>query len=328
MLDHQSKSNDLYRPGPYWENKTKNATKRIIKFGLNDFRSHRSLIGLSFADNPNLDIRSFWDRGVRFFFIKLLKIFVPFQKIFNGQLRFTKDLFEQNKQLKKQIFLNSIFYKNSKFKIPKDTTKAGCEDFIQTDETKISSNYLRILSELEITCSHIDYSQGKSFLEIGSGFGVLPHCIIENFSNIRKIVIVDICPNLYISNSYIQSFYGNQVRSFDSFKKGEKIKFKDDNSLEIFFLLPDQIVDIDFKFDYFNNSHSFIEMPSEIVANYARKVQLSLNENSIVSMLSYNSTRDDTLDPHNLPSFFDNLDFNTIEDSDIFGNRFLLHLSK
>ena len=47
MLDHQSKSNDLYKPGSYWENKTKNATKRIIKFGLNDFRSHRSLIGLS-----------------------------------------------------------------------------------------------------------------------------------------------------------------------------------------------------------------------------------------------------------------------------------------
>ena len=165
-------------------------------------------------------------------------------------------------------------------------------------------------------------------MEIGSGFGVLPHCIIENFSNIRKIAIVDICPNLYISNSYIQSFYGNQVRSFDSFKKGEKIKFKDDNSLEIFFLLPDQIVDLDFKFDYFNNSHSFIEMPSEIVANYVRKVQLLLNENSRISMLSYNSSRYDTLDPNNLPSFFDNLDFNTIEDSDIFGDKFLLHVSK
>mgnify|MGYP006140043745 FL=1 len=92
MLDYQSKSNDLYRPGPYWENKTKNATKRIIKFGLNDFRSHRSLIGLSFADNPNLDKRSFWDSGLRLIFIRLLNFFVTFKKIFLGQLKFTQNL--------------------------------------------------------------------------------------------------------------------------------------------------------------------------------------------------------------------------------------------
>jgi len=80
MLDHQSKSNDLYKPGSYWQNKTKNATNRIIKFGLNDFRSHRSLIGLSFADNPNLDIRSFWDSCLRLVFIRLLNFFVPFKR--------------------------------------------------------------------------------------------------------------------------------------------------------------------------------------------------------------------------------------------------------
>tara|TARA_B110000971_G_scaffold216290_1_gene251083 strand:+ start:1237 stop:1734 length:498 start_codon:yes stop_codon:yes gene_type:complete len=165
-------------------------------------------------------------------------------------------------------------------------------------------------------------------LEIGSGFGVLPHCIIENFSNIRKIVIVDICPNLYISNSYIQSFYGNQVRSFDSFKKGEKIKFKDDNSLEIFFLLPDQIVDLDFKFDYFNNSHSFIEMPSEIVSNYANKVQLLLHNNSKISLLSYNNNYENTLDANSLPSFFKDVDFNSFENRDIFGDTVLFHIGE
>ena len=96
------------------KNKTKNATKRIIKFGLNDFRSHRSLIGLSFADNPNLDIRSFWDSGLRLVFIRLLNFFVPFKKIFLGQLKFTQNLFDQNKILKHQIFINSQLYFDSK----------------------------------------------------------------------------------------------------------------------------------------------------------------------------------------------------------------------
>lgn len=328
MLDHQSKSNDLYKPGSYWENKTKNATKRIIKFGLNDFRSHRSLIGLSFADNPNLDIRSFWDSGLRLVFIRLLNFFVPFKKIFLGQLKFTQNLFDQNKILKHQIFINSQLYFDSKFIIPKNSTKGGCEDYIEIKGEKISNIYIKLLSELKVVSSHIDYTRGKSFFEIGSGFGVLPHLIIENFQNIKKIVIIDIAPNLYISNMYLQSFYGDSVRTFDSFPRGEKIKFKEDDSLEIYFLLPNQIVDLDFKFDYFNNSHSFIEMPSEIVANYSRKVQLLLNESSRVSMLSYNSTRDDTLDPKNLPAFFDNLDFNTFEDSDIFGHKFMLHVSK
>ena len=328
MLDHQSKSDDLYKPGPYWENKTKNATKRIIKFGLNDFRSHRSLIGLSFADNPHLDIRSFWDRGLRSVFIMLLNFFVPFKKIFLGQLKFTKNLFDQNKILKQKIFINSKLYFDQKYKIPENATMGGCEDYIEIKGIKIPNIYIKVLSELKVVSSHVDYTRGKSFFEIGSGFGVLPHLITENFQNIRKIAILDIAPNLYISNMYLQSFYGDSVRTFDSFPKGEKIKFKEDDSLEIYFLLPNQIEDLDFKFDYFNNSHSFVEMPSEIVANYARKVQLSLNENSIVSMLSYNHTRDVTLDPHNLPSFFDNLDFNTIEDSDIFGDRFSLHISK
>ncbi|MDA8758156.1 putative sugar O-methyltransferase [Flavobacteriaceae bacterium] len=328
MLDHQSKSNDLYKPGSYWQNKTKNATNRIIKFGLNDFRSHRSLIGLSFADNPILDIRSFWDSGLRLVFIRLLIFFVPFKKIFLGQLKFTQNLFDQNKILKRQIFTKSKLYSDSRFKIPENSTKGGCEDFVEIKGKKISSIYIKILSELKVVSSKIDYTKGKSFLEIGSGFGVLPHLMIENFPNIKKIVVVDIAPNLYISNMYLQSFYGDSVRSFDSFPIGEKIKFKEDDSLEIYFLLPDQILELDIKFDYFNNSHSFIEMPSEIVANYAHKVQLLLNEGSRVSMLSYKSTRDDTLDPNNLPAFFNNLDFNTFEDSDIFGDEFMLHVSK
>jgi putative sugar O-methyltransferase len=174
MLDHYSKSDDLYKSGPYWENKTKNATKRIIKFGLNDFRSHRSLIGVSFADNPILDIRSFWDRGVKLVFIRLLNFFVPFKKIFLGQLKFTKNLFDQNKILKQKIFTTSKLYFDSKYKIPENSTLGGCEDYIEINGTKISNIYIKLLSELKVVSSHIDYTRGKSFFEIGSGFGVLP----------------------------------------------------------------------------------------------------------------------------------------------------------
>jgi len=48
----------LYRPGPYWAAKTKNAANEIKRCGIKDFRGSSNLIGMSYSDNLHIDIRN------------------------------------------------------------------------------------------------------------------------------------------------------------------------------------------------------------------------------------------------------------------------------
>jgi hypothetical protein len=138
---------------------------------------------------------------------------------------------------------------------------------------------------------------------------------IENYSNIRKVIYLDIPPNLYVGTQYLKAFYGEAVYDYRKLKKMEKIQFSDTDDLEIFCIAPCQIENLQDQVDIFMNSHSFVEMPKEIVSNYAHHFMgFPGSEKSAIALVSYdNYDLTITLDPAYLSQFFTGREFQFFE---------------
>jgi len=65
MLNDSKGQPPLYRPGPYWATKAKNAANEIKRCGIGDFRGSENAIGLSYADNLFVDIRNSYNHGFK-----------------------------------------------------------------------------------------------------------------------------------------------------------------------------------------------------------------------------------------------------------------------
>ena len=61
--------------------------------------------------------------------------------------------------------------------------------------------------------------------EIGGGVGTNVHLVLENYKNIRKVLYLDIPPNLYVGTQYLKAFYGNAVSDYRTLKTLDSIKF-------------------------------------------------------------------------------------------------------
>ena len=155
----------------------------------------------------------------------------------------------------------------------------------------------------------------RTVFEIGGGFGTNIHLLLENYPNIRKVVYLDIPPNLYVGTQYLKAFYGEAVFDYRNLKNSEKIKFADTDDLEIFCIAPWQIENLQVHVDIFMNSHSFVEMPKEIVSNYAHHFLGSPgSEKSAVVLVTYDGYDPaTTLDPASLPRFFPDREFQFFE---------------
>lgn len=321
MLKYQENSKGIYKPGPYANHRIKKSVKEIKKNGLNEFRSHTSIIGTTYADNVILNSEIFYKYTWKAIFLFLIKLFFPFNKMLQNQVYQTKLIFDKYLQSVKILLKNSdtYFNLNKNFKIPNNTLKGGSEVYVNLNGGKKSLKYIQVLSELSIVTEKNDYTLGSSYIEIGAGFGTNIHLILENFKNIKKIILIDIAPALYVQTQYLKSFFGDNVYSFDLFESEKQISFKEDNSLEIYCLLPAQIEKIKYKFDFIHNSHSFVEMPEKIVENYVCYLEKLSHPKSKYSIISFNSYREgSTLNPNSIPSYFKKTKLKKIIATDIF----------
>jgi putative sugar O-methyltransferase len=224
-----------------------------------------------------------------------------------------KNLFESQVSLTRQHFLEGLEALNAyyaihprvsellgKYKINFDTTLGGCETFLTYGDHRISHIYLKLLDTLDYMDSSVNLSKVRSVIEIGGGFGVNVDMQIQLFPNIRKFLYVDIAPNLYVGTQYLKTKYGASVVDFQMSKDLTEIKFKSNDSLEIFCILPMQIEKVNSKFDLFHNAHSFVEMPRESVVNYASQVRKLLNENGRIYLVTYDGYNHLTISPEEL----------------------------
>jgi putative sugar O-methyltransferase len=310
MTRDAERAPDLYRPGPYWDRKSRRACKELSRHGLAGFRGIDSGVATSFGDNPLVDIRSAYRSGGKDSLKRALTALPLFKDIFQAQANVSAQLFEEATFFKNEFFRASPRVEEllSKYPLIKiDTTKGGCASSLETSGVSVSHHYLQLLDTLDIvmSCLRRDSLAGQTVLEIGGGFGANAHLMVDLFGA-RKVIYLDIAPNLYVGTQYLKSFYGEAVHDY-RVVKNRALHFRDDDSLEIYCLLPNQIESVGAPIDIFHNAHSFVEMPERVVRNYAAMVSSRLTqEKGAVSLVTYDGfDLSTTLDPEFLATLFD-----------------------
>jgi putative sugar O-methyltransferase len=305
----------IYQPGPYWKTKTRAAVRQIERHGLSGFRGYESGVGTSFADNVFVDMRTALDVGrwrpLKFLFERVF----PFSTVMSGQVALTRGYAQDALALTAARVAESAETHDllTRYEMPYSLL-GGCVATADIEGRPVSLHYLRLLQLIDRVSAQVPLDQARSLFEIGGGFGVNVHLQLELFPKLRKVVYLDIPPNLYVGSCYLRSFYGSAVRDYSETRSLDRIAFKDDDSLEILAICPWQIEALDLDIDVFWNAHSFVEMPWDVITNYARRV-LALGEGGDTSIVlaTYGGGGSDTVPPERLPTAFPGRTFSANE---------------
>ena len=304
ITDEKKNNKSLYSSGPYWNYKNSRAILEIKKRGIQDFRGLTAGIGTSFSDNQVLDVRNEYNIKGRIigkiFSLPLLNI------IFNSQLKLTKSYIQS-------FLLNkSIVYENDrnvhdllkKYKF-ENTTEFGCISSFQYLNKKYSFHYLEMADRINKLSKQFNFNDISSFFEIGGGFGANVHFLITNFPNIKKILYLDVVPNIYVGTQYLRRFYKDNIKDYSDLKNLDTISFSKNNELEILCIPPWLIEKVDVNIDHFHNAASFVEMPKKIVENYVKFIRKFKTKE--ISLISYDRfDLKTTFNPEELNIFFNN----------------------
>ena len=315
-------NNVLYSSGPYWQHKNAIAILETKK-GLVNFRGVNVGIGQSFADNIVLDVENMLNLKWRF--IRRIFSLPILNKVFDRQLRITKNHIDSYLKHKAIVYKNdkNVKYLLNKYKF-ENTTNFGCVSNFKHHDVNYSCHYIEMADRIDKLSSSFNFSKIKSFFEIGGGFGSNIHFLITNFPNIKKILYLDIVPNIYVGTEYLRYHYKDKVKDYTYLKNLDEINFSENEDLEILCIPPWLIEKVNVKIDHFHNANSFVEMPNRIIENYVKFIKKF--ETKEVSLISYDGFNPKTtFNPEKLNNFFDmNLNISwknfLIED---YNNRFL-----
>jgi len=305
LLQNQNKKVEktLYYPGPYWDYKTKKIAYWLKKNGLNNFRSIDSGVGASYTDGFSIDYR----KELGFKGRLLSSVFsLPFlNKIFEKQVDIARKLF-----LEKIYFQSKILSKSekvklllSKYKI-ENSVSFSCADKIRFENKEYSTHYLSFLERIDNLSSFSDFTKINSFMEIGGGYGGNIHLLVQNFKNLKKIIYVDIFPNLFVGTEYLKFHFGSAVKDYSLFHDSDEIRFSEDDELEIICIPSWALEKVKSKVDKFHNCASFQEMKVDQVRNYKRLIKNILDKNSI-DLIVYTHPVKNALDPKVIHEIFD-----------------------
>ena len=319
LVDEKKFDNKLYSAGPYWKYKTKKILYWLKKKGLNDFRGSDSGVGTSYTDNIVLDARN--ELGLRGRIIGYLTRLPFISKIYEEQTKLTSSY------IKQIIKKNQIYYENnervsyliSNYKI-KNSVSYGCKSYFKNQNGNFSTHYLGMCDRIDNINNLIKLSDLRSYMEIGGGFGSNIHILIDNFKNLKKIIYVDIVPNIFVGTEYLRSIFGNSIKDYNLYRNEDEIKFSNDDNLEIICLPPWKIKNISSTVDHLHNAASFQEMTESVVKNYYTLIKKLLKKYSISLIVYKNSAKSSTLTVDQINKIFeDNLiskEFKTIDHKD------------
>ena len=221
-------------------------------------------------------------------------------RIFSSQLSLTKSYINSYIENLAIVYKNSLAVQKliKKYKFL-DTTKFGCIRKFQYQEQEYSIHYLNMAHRVENLSNKFDFSKIKSYFEIGGGFGANIHFLITNFHNIKKVIYLDVVPNIFVGTEYLRYHFKDKVKDYSNTKSEKEIVFENNDDLEIICIPPWEIEKINVNIDHFHNAASFVEMPEKIVKNYIKYVNKFKTKQ--ISLISY-----DNFDPKRLliPIFY------------------------
>lgn len=304
IRDEKKNNKSLYSSGPYWDYKNSRAILEIQKKGIQDFRGLTAGIGTSFSDNEVLDVRNEYNIKGRIvgkiFSLPILNI------IFNSQLKLTKSYIHSYLLNKSLVYENdrNVHDLLKKYKF-ENTTEFGCISSFKYLNKKYSCHYLEMADRISKLSKQFNFNDISSLFEIGGGFGANIHFLITNFPNIKKILYLDVVPNIYVGTEYLRRFYKDNIKDYSDLKNLDAISFSKNNELEILCIPPWLIEKVDANIDHFHNAASFVEMPKKIVENYVKFIRkFKTKEISLISYDRFDSNT--TFNPEELNIFFNN----------------------
>lgn len=294
---------NLYSSGPYWAGKNRRTILELKKNGLKNFRGITTGIGTSFTDSLVFDAGNelrLKGRLVRkFFSLPILN------KVFNAQLQITKS------HLTSYVINKAVVYRNDKnvlellkkYKFENTTDFGSILNFKHLDKD-YSCRYLDTAHRVDKLSEIFNFKKIRNYFEIGGGFGANIHFLIQNFPNIKKILYLDIVPNIFVGQEYLRHHYKDAIKDFSTLKDINEIRFSENDNLEILCIPAWLIEKVNVEIDHFHNSMSFVEMPKDIIKNYIKFVKKFKTKE--ISLISYdNFDTKTTFDPTELNNFFD-----------------------
>ncbi len=325
LISDQKNTSKIYKPGSYWLKKSIVATKELEKNGLRDFRSStdKNTSATSFGDNTIVDVRRMLDQSSLQIKLGLTILnYTPLKKLFDLQVNTTRGYLNELFNLEKTCLVFSKADKltelTQKYKI-KDSINFGCDRTLFFKGKNYSIHYLTLLNQLDFIEKNSTLKDCSSFLEIGPGFGANIHLIEQNYPKIRKFIAVDIVPNVWVVTNYLRNLYGDCVKDYLTTKDMTEIKFKEDESLEIFVIPTWEIEKISSLIDCFWNANSFVEMPPHIVSNYAKNFARIRTDKSVYNFISYAKfDLNTTFHPDSIPEYFLDVEFQKLRDAYLF----------
>ncbi len=307
LIKDQENSTTLFKPGPYWSYKCKKAANWILNYGFNDFRGLNSPVGSSYADNVILDKRNELGMGIKSKIANTISRLPIIKNVLEAQIKLTGEHIKARLDNKGYIYSKNKIVKELLNKyVVKDTVNYGSVANFEINGDQHACLHLDDLYLIDLINNKINFNKIDSFFEIGGGFGANIHVLLNNFNNIKKILYLDVAPNLFIGTEYLRNYFGNSVKDYLELKNKE-IKFSENDSLEIFCIAPWQLTDVVSQIDHFHNSCSFAEMTFEIVENYSKHIKKIIKKNGSLSLnldkldISRYVSNKDILNMFNLP---------------------------
>mgnify|MGYP006139761071 CR=1 FL=1 len=303
IKDEKKQDKQLYSSGKYWSRKNLKTINQIKKKKLKDFRGLNSGVGTSFTDNivTNLENELNFFGRLAFRFFKLPFLNQLFLKQVDITLSHAIDLLKFQAILyKKSPIVENLI---NKYKFTNSVNNGCCQKFL-LNNIEYSFLYLEIANRIENISKFFDFKSINSFFEIGGGFGANIDFIINNFSNIKKIIYLDTVPNIYVGTMYLKDKYNNSVIDYMQTKDKDVIEFSNNDKLEIICIAPWQIEKLNVKIDHFHNAASFVEMPNTAIVNYLKFI-FKNNVKSISLVTYYIHDPKTTFDPYSLNDFFE-----------------------
>lgn len=305
------------QPGPYWANKARTAAWNLRRFGLADFRGETNLAGLSFADNLHSDVRNTLSSSAGRLIHKLLMT-RPLRSVFDAQVYWTRSYAHQNIALQQVLLQQSNAAKSllKRYVVP-FSLLGNCVQKVSLDGHSYAVHYLDILSQHDEIASRICFPRLRTVCEIGGGFGVTVHLLLANYPNIKKVLYLDIPPNLYVGTQYLRAFFGEAVSDYRALRNMPSIEFSTDENLQILCIAPWQLERFNDSVDILLNSHSFVEMPRNVVAYYSDQwCHRIAAKDAAIAMTTYDGfDPTTTIEPRDLTSFFPGRQFTAWEAS-------------
>ena len=275
MLNDLSTYKGILGPGPYWIHNQQSTIDWIMNNDLNNFRKYDRISKSLSNFGGGSRWRSLNEINGEIIKLNKNKIYYLSQKlrikpIVDFYKMSLRDL-SREKYIQKLLIQSLILFYKSR-DIENELTMIDSSDIgnpsdtINIDGSVYTSKFLDEFNKYLDIKKYVNFSSMESYLEIGPGVGTFAEVIAKLFPKV-KLYLIDIPPQLYLTQQYLSSVFPNQVASYEEIKKNPEIlKSK---KYRIFILAPWQIDLLKFeKLDFVFNQVSFSEMKKETVESY------------------------------------------------------------